>query len=99
MTNGNNAIVCIQIHRRSINSSSTCHPLYLRRRRFQVQRFGGDVEAGDNADVSEDGKEEEGSRDNINGEAIEEQLAFFSKIVQEYIVDGAPNEINIRYKL
>jgi len=30
------------------------------------------------------------------GAGEDEQFALFSKIVREYVVDGAPNEINIR---
>lgn len=32
-----------------------------------------------------------------SGEVTQERFAMFSKIVREYVVDGAPNEINIRY--
>lgn len=30
------------------------------------------------------------------GTEEDEQFALFSKIVREYVIDGAPNEINIR---
>eukprot|EP00752_Nemacystus_decipiens_P018160 g16292.t1 len=73
---------------------------------YQAQGFG-EIEAG-HVDV---GKGTDGSGGGINGdenseaqssgdgagEGSSEQFKLFSKIVQEYIVDGAPNEINISW--
>lgn len=88
------------------------HIHVVHRRRFQAQSFG-DVETTEFADDSKDsyGGGRDGNGDNAvdnakpvirhgggsGGEAIQERFAMFSKIVREYVVDGAPNEINIRY--
>lgn len=81
-----------------------------RHRRFQVRGFG-DVEAAVVADDSDDGREggngtdaddnnSADGRHSRNGReqpcGEEEQFLSFSKILREYIADGAPNEINIR---
>lgn len=81
-------------------------PLACGNRRFQTQSFG-EVEAQATNDSKGDGggdnngsagdHAECGRRSDSRREEIEEQLAMFLKIVREYVVDGAPNEINIRY--
>ena len=76
-------------------------------RRFQAQSCGEDkAELGDDSKVadegagginSEEGHEGLGQTRGNGGEEGQEQFELFSKIIQEYIVDGAPNEINLRY--
>lgn len=85
-----------------------------RRRRFQAQSFG-DVEETHFADDAKDNAVGGGGKGNIIaedekcegrpgrggtiGEASEEDFKLFSRIAREYIVEGARNEINIRYLL
>lgn len=79
-------------------------PAPPRRHRFQSKTFGG-VEA-----AAVDHGVDNGRRGGMSGGGVvgdlrdnraagteeDEQFALFSKIVREYVVDGAPNEINIR---
>eukprot|EP00903_Cladosiphon_okamuranus_P019452 g17886.t1 len=73
--------------------------------KFQAHRSA-DVEAGfadDAKTKDEDGDgyapvDSEGRRSGKSGEEVQDQFMLFSEIVREYIVDGAPNEINISWK-
>lgn len=79
----------------------------VQRHRFQAQNFEGDVE-GDDADDSKDDYEYvngvyaddsrvERRRCRKVAEESQAEFMLFLKIVREYIIDGATNEINIRY--
>ena len=74
--------------------------------RFQTQGFR-DGETGDDADDSKDNNDDtgsgvhadekvEGRRSSSYGEGQQAESMLFRKIVREYIMDGARNEINIR---
>lgn len=65
-------------------------------RRFQDQSFVGDVEAEVGYGAGDEKSEVRRTGDGNEERLEEEQFQLFSKMVREYIVDGAPNEINIR---
>eukprot|EP00903_Cladosiphon_okamuranus_P022607 g20802.t1 len=60
--------------------------------------FADDVKTNDEDGKGHAAEDSEGRRSGKSGEDIQDQFKLFSKIVREYIVDGAPNEINISWK-
>ena len=84
-------------------NTTTCVP----RRRFQAQGFGEDgAELAGDSETADGGggggtcsDEKPRGRHNGNGgeaRSQEQQFKLFTNVVHEYIVDGAPNEINLR---
>ncbi len=70
----------------SRSPASCCRLLPCSPRRYQSQPFTVDEEKGDDGVLG---------REDVD-QLREEQFGLLSYIVREYIIDGAPNEVNLR---